>query len=855
MEATILEKNFLSDKETNSDSIDLSDDSGILVSNKRNDLPFLLSFPNKKKYINRMESIIKEEIETILEENEKYPKLPFDLEFEYTEDNTCFITVKNTNYKMFEKISVDIYKDNKLIIESAKIRFKKEDSVILFCDKIRKHFKDGTYHIQLIESIKNYQRILFGLRKISKKYNLMNENIFQMILGQNPDLNINIRTEMNENILLIPKLKEEMIKLNISQENAIRNALKYHLSIVIGPPGSGKTFLLINLVYNLLQRKGSTEKILICAPTNKAIDNIIILLKKYVFEKYVRVLSPAKELSEDLDTTNSVHKLALEKINSNPNKYKDLKKLIEKKERECILSDSEYKRYKKNMADIEDEIISEANIVLSTINNSADERLKNYFFSYVLIDEAAQALEPEIILPLIHQAQMVVLIGDDKQLGPVVHSQEAKNDGLGMSLFERLHFIYKDAPFITLLNEQYRMSEKLYEFPNMKFYENKMLTKTKILLDKNIMNNFPFPNGFPILFINVTGLEEIENKSYHNSQEVLYVYKCVNELIKNNVELKDIGVLPFYSAQKQRLYEKFYTKEKYQELKIDSVDGFQGMELDYIILSTVRSNSEGNLGFLKVDNRLNVALTRARKGLIIIGNAKCLAKRPGVFRDLIKFYCANGLILNNPFGKREVVKKEDIFDKNLIEDEEVFDEINAAEYERHYHGGRIVKIKNKRPAPVASVYSRKENQIKENEKIDNKAKENNGDKQIKNKKEKKEEEKNQVPEIKRKKTKKVKKVEEEKNEEEEDKKEEEDLKKKGNKKWKIKNLYNKKKLSENKKQEKEEEIKVEEEKKEEEDKKDKKGKKGRKNKAKQNDNENEVKDKKNSNDKGKRRKK
>ena len=326
MEATNFEKNFLSDKETNSDSIDLSDDSGILVSNKRNDLPFLLSFPNKKKYINHMESIIKEELQTILEENVKYPLLPFDLEFEYTEDNTCFITVKNTNYKMFEKISVDIYKDDKLIIERAKIRFKKEDSVILFCDKIRKHFKDGTYHIQLIESIKNYQRILFGLRKISKKYNLMNENIFQMILGQNPDLNINIRTEMNENILLIPKLKEEMIKLNISQENAIRNALKYHLSIVIGPPGSGKTFLLINLVYNLLQRKGSTEKILICAPTNKAIDNIIILLKKYVFEKYVRVLSPAKELSEDLDTTNSVHKLALEKINRKKRKRMHFKR-------------------------------------------------------------------------------------------------------------------------------------------------------------------------------------------------------------------------------------------------------------------------------------------------------------------------------------------------------------------------------------------------------------------------------------------------------------------------------------------------------------------------------------------------
>ena len=117
--------------------------------------------------------------------------------------------------------------------------------------------------------------------------------------------------------------------MNPSQERAIKNALMYYISLVIGPPGSGKTLLLVNLVYNILFIKASTEKILICAPTNKAIDNIIILLKKLDFSKFVRVLSPTKELSEDVDTTCSVHKLALEKINNNPKKYNDLKKLIE----------------------------------------------------------------------------------------------------------------------------------------------------------------------------------------------------------------------------------------------------------------------------------------------------------------------------------------------------------------------------------------------------------------------------------------------------------------------------------------------------------------------------------------------
>ena len=856
MNQIIFEKNLFSDKESNSDSIDLSEDSGLYFCNKKMDFSVPITFTNKNHYINHLESLVEEEIATILEENEKFPLLPFDLEFEYTENNNCFITVYNPNYKLYEKNVVDIYYEDQLIINDAKIRFKKNDTIILYCDKVKKHFKNGKYQIQLKESIKNYERILHGLKNFSKK-NLMNENIIQMLLGQNPDLNINVRKEIIKDILLIPMLKDEMIKINIAQETAIRNALKYHLSIVIGPPGSGKTLLLINLLYNILYKKGSTEKILICAPTNKAIDNIIILLKKYCFEKFVRVLSPAKELSEDLDTSFSVHKLALERINSNPKKYKDLKQLIEKKEKDCILSDSDYKKYKKNMQDLEDEIIEGADIVLSTINNSADERLKNYYFSYVLIDEAAQALEPEILLPLIHQAQMVVLIGDDKQLGPVVHSKEAKSEGLGMSLFERLHLLYKNSPFITLLNEQYRMNEKLYEFPNRKFYENKMITKRKILPDENIMNNLPFPKkDFPSFFINVSGEEETENKSFYNTQEVLSVFKCVNELNKNKVEFKDIGVITFYSAQKQRLYEKFYTKEKYQELKIDSVDGFQGMELDYIILSTVRSNLDGILGFLKVENRLNVSLTRARKGLILVGNAKCLAKRPGVFRDLIKFYSSNGLILNNPFNNCEVIKEEEIFNSNLIEVEEVYDEIIEAQNERNYYGRRIVRIKNEKPAPVVSVPINQQNQRQENFIINNMTKEKNNEnnrkdnKQIKNKKE---EEKQPVPEVNKKKKKKAKKIEEEPKEEDE---KEEDLKKKGNKKWRIKNLYNKKKIVEQKykEKEKEEEKKIEEEKREIDE---KKGKKGRKNKAKQKDYEDEDKDKekKNKNDKAKRKKK
>ena len=335
--------------------------------------------------------------------------MPFNLEFEYPEEkheHHCFITVKNPNYKLFEKNKIDIFKNDKVIIEGAKVRFKKNDSVILYCKKIEKRFSNGEYHIQLTESIQNYERMIDAAEKIGKNKS-MNENLMKMILGNITNLDINIREDK------VRQIKSEFIEMNSSQKKAIQNALKYHLSLVIGPPGTGKTLLLVNLVFNLLLIKGSTEKILITAPTNKAIDNIIIVLKKYGFEKFVRVLSPSKELSEDIDTTVSIHKLAEKEINSNPKKYADLIKLIEKKQKKGYLKESEYKRYKAKLKDIEDNIIENANIVLSTINNSADKRLREYNFPYVLVDEAAQSLEPDTILPLVHCAQMLVLIGDD----------------------------------------------------------------------------------------------------------------------------------------------------------------------------------------------------------------------------------------------------------------------------------------------------------------------------------------------------------------------------------------------------------------------------------------------------------
>ena len=243
---------------------------------------------------------------------------------------------------------MDIYKKNEIIIKNAKVFAKSNDSAILYCRKLHEHYEEGNYQIQLKEYISNYERMQRSLENFQKK-NLMHQVITQMILGNVDDYNYNIRNPNVKQIDLIPKALQEGVKRNPSQEEAIRRALMYYLSIVQGPPGSGKTFLLVNLVYNLLMKKGSTEKILICAQTNQAIDNIIKLFKKYDFQKYVRILAPAKEISEELDITNSVHKLARDRIYDNPKKYKELIKLIERKEKNGFVSKKYYKIYKERI--------------------------------------------------------------------------------------------------------------------------------------------------------------------------------------------------------------------------------------------------------------------------------------------------------------------------------------------------------------------------------------------------------------------------------------------------------------------------------------------------------------------------
>ena len=753
-----------------------------------------LNYTKKKKYCLMYNTLLENEKNDINAENMEEESFIFNLKFDSVDTSYIIaeITKKEQEFIFYPRQLLIVAKatnENKFWLARVIDIDKRQNKITIFFKDLDKCLKDGEYAIKEKESLASYDRIIDGLESLKmKNSNLFDKNILSLIIGKEIKEGKGELSNKNEYLdqKLLPKRlnisKLENIELNQSQEKAIKNCFMHKLTLIKGPPGTGKSTVLAFLAYHLLKlRKSSNDKIFIGAPSNRAVDNISFLLQKLGL-KFIRVLSLEKEMTEDVDKTYSLEDLIKEKIEKevekNP-KLKKIKELWEKRAKYGLLKNDDYEKYKKLIEEYQDQILNPSPIILSTINNSADSRISHYKFPIVIIDEATQALEPDCLLPLYHKAEMVIMIGDEKQLGPTVISKSSEIAGFGISLFERLSFYYNGSDFISTLNEQYRMHKSLYEFSNKHFYNNQMITHGDIQLDENVKNNFPWPNkDVPTFFYNIIDTEKNENCSYYNEKEIYHVYGVVHKLIKAGARADNIGIITPYNAQKYQLYDKF-SNDKYDNLKIESVDGFQGMEKDYIIISTVRSNVSGKIGFLTSTKRLNVALTRAKKGVIILGNAECLAKKNGIWRDLISYYFSNDLIVQGPLSKLELVAREEIFIKDINSDEE--EEKEIIKLEKHKEVKKEIAsdyFKIWEPAPVAK------NEIKENENnIENKSTEeeekeiDNDKKDFKKKKKKNKKGKNNSDE------------EEEKKVEEEEK-EECDKRNKKDKKKKDKNSKN-----------------------------------------------------------------
>ena len=479
---------------------------------------------------------------------------------------------------------------------------------IIPIEKERDKFENGNYKVKEEFCSVPYDRMIAGLDIfLYDDYNKkISSNLTKYILG---DIE-NVENEELEVSQLLNTFNEFEIegygKLNPSQAKAVKNCQKHALNLIQGPPGTGKTFTASFLIYNIfLRRKNDKHKILVCAPTNAAADNLALsllsikdaVLKNDKNSKIFEVLRIVAKTREFISYEKKVEDISFHKM--------------------VDYEEEKYKEKCKNIIDFSD-------IVITTCSTSMSDKLLNYNFEFVVIDETTQSQEVETLLTMLKGSKHITLIGDPKQLSPTILHPKGKQTGIHISLFKRIMKLKPDNN--SLLNIQYRMHPKIAEFVSNNFYEGKLKNgvteKERTIIIFN--NKFNRPNSkFPIVFINVEGQNKISSSgtSYINEMECITLLYLIKSKFLNE-EINTSSIITPYLGQKKLIEEYLYDYKI--NIEVSSVDAFQGKEKDFIIISTVRNNQNGEIGFLKDVKRLNVSISRAKFGLIIIGNVDCL---------------------------------------------------------------------------------------------------------------------------------------------------------------------------------------------------------------------------------------
>ncbi|CAG0894471.1 unnamed protein product [Darwinula stevensoni] len=432
--------------------------------------------------------------------------------------------------------------------------------------------------------------------------------------------------------------------LNRSQVYAVKQSLQRPLSLIQGPPGTGKTVTSATIVYHLVKQNGGP--MLVCAPSNIAVDQLTEKIHRTGL-KVVRLCAKSREAIES-----PVSFLALHNQIRNMDTNSELMKLQQLKDETGELSSADEKRYRMLKRTSEKELLEAADVICCTCVGAGDPRMLRFKFYSVLIDESMQATEPECMVPVVLGAKQLILVGDHCQLGPVVMCKKAARAGLSQSLFERL-VVLGIRPL--RLEVQYRMHPELAKFPSNFFYEGSLQNGVQEDERKLKGVDFPWPQADkPMFFYATTGQEEIAGSgtSYLNRTEAANVEKITTRFLKSGVKPEQIGIITPYEGQRAYLvqymqYQGSYHMKLYQEVEVASVDAFQGREKDIIIMTCVRSNEHQGIGFLNDPRRLNVALTRARYGIIIIGNPKVLSKQ-ALWTHLLSFYKENHVLVEGP---------------------------------------------------------------------------------------------------------------------------------------------------------------------------------------------------------------
>ncbi|KAI8962713.1 DNA helicase [Daldinia sp. FL1419] len=465
--------------------------------------------------------------------------------------------------------------------------------------------------------------------------------------------------------------------LNESQKDAIRFALaSREIALIHGPPGTGKTHTLIELILQMVKRG---LRILVCGPSNISVDNIVERLSPHKVP-IVRLGHPARLLpsvlnhSLDVLTQTSEAGLIVKDVRSEMDaKQASIKKTRSGRERKAIYADLKElrKEYRERERRCVGTLVGGSKVVLATLHGSGGNQLRGEKFDVVIIDEASQALEAQCWVPLL-SASKAVCAGDHLQLPPTVKSTNSKTKpktskvgdenekeggiikgaSLETTLFDRLLKLHGSS-IKRMLTTQYRMHEKIMRFPSDELYESRLVAADAV--KERLLRDLPYEvqdtedTNEPVIFIDTQGgdypekneeeedregkdgkgggkkgsIRSLFGESKSNEMEAALVKQHVKKLVEAGVRPEDIAVVTPYNAQLGLLAP---LKETFPGIELGSVDGFQGREKEAVIVSLVRSNSEGEVGFLSEKRRLNVAMTRPKRSLVVVGDSETVRR-------------------------------------------------------------------------------------------------------------------------------------------------------------------------------------------------------------------------------------